>query len=182
MKYVALLRGINVGGKNKLPMSELRACLEALGFSDVSTLLNSGNALFETSRSTSADIAHMIEQTLKETLEFDSAHINVLVLSERELRTVLDSAPAGFGKHPKEYHSDVVFVIHGEPAAVAREFTCNPDVDTLWVGKGAVFYRRLSSQRTKSRLSNIVGKPVYKNLTIRTWNTVTKILARMEAT
>lgn len=63
MNYVALLRGVNVGGKNKVSMSELKVCFEDLGYQNVSTYINSGNILFTSSKSAAA-LAKEIEATL----------------------------------------------------------------------------------------------------------------------
>lgn len=179
MKYVALLRGVNVGGKNKIAMSDLKVCLEKLDFTEVSTLLNSGNAVFTSAEDDSKKLAAQIEKALIDNFHFDSELIRVLVLSQPQLRSVIESAPQGFGTKPELYHSDVAFLIEGDADEVAREFSCNPIVDTMWVGQGAVFYQRLSTQLTKSRIGKIIGKPIYKLLTIRTWNTVNKLYIRM---
>lgn len=179
MRYALLLRGVNVGGKNKIAMSDLRDCLEKLGFSEVSTLLNSGNAVFTSGEQDTKQLASQIEKVLIDDFEFDSELIRVLILSKEQLKKVIASAPKGFGEQPETYHSDVAFLIEGSAAQVLNEFVCNPEVDTVWAGESAVFYQRLSSQRVKSRLSKIIGKPIYKLLTIRTWNTVNKLYQRM---
>ncbi len=168
-----------MGGKNTLPMAELKLCLEKLGFSEVSTFLNSGNALFSTDEKSAEKLARQIEAALLQTFTFDSDLIKVLVLSRDELRAVIQSAPKDFGKHPETYHSDVAFLMTGNADEAVSKFVCNPEVDTVWAGRGVIFYQRLSSQRTKSRLSKIMARPIYKSLTIRTWTTVNKLYQRM---
>lgn len=180
MKYVALLRGVNVGGKNKIAMSELKVCLEKLGYDNVTTYINSGNVLFSSSK-TSAELAEQIEEALVKGFKFDSELIKVLVLSDAQLEKVIQSAPKGFGTHSETYHSDAVFLIGQSVESAIGEFEIHPEVDRLWEGQGMVYFQRLSAKRTKSRLSKIVMKPIYKSMTIRSWNTVLKLQQRLES-
>lgn len=179
MNYLALFRGVNVGGKNKLSMAELKVCLEELGLVNVRTYINSGNAIFESEERADA-IGSKIEQALVKTFELDSALIKVLVVSEKQLASVINDAPKGFGEAPDVYYSDVAFLIGVDAKEAFDAFELNPEVDAIWLGKGVVYYRRLGAMRTKSRLSRIIGKPVYKSMTIRSWNTAKKLLALLE--
>lgn len=181
MQYIALLRGVNVGGKNKVSMAELKLCFEDLGFENVSTYINSGNILFSSPKSSRA-LAKEIEATLIKKFKFDSEIIKTLVISRTQLKQVIDSAPSGFGKSPTKYHSDAVFLIGVTVADAMMDVELHPDVDAAWPGEGMVYYRRLSAKRTKSRLSKIIGKPVYKSMTIRSWNTVLKLYDRLSQT
>lgn len=180
MKYVALLRGINVGGKNKVAMAELKSCLELAGYANVKTFLNSGNVVFSSESFDQQEIAKHIEQLLIKYFTFDSDLIKVLVLSEEDLQQVVSGAPKNFGKEPGLYHSDVVFLIGLKPETVADHFVLNPEVDSIWQGTKVFYFRRLSDLRTKSRLNQIIGKPSYKSMTVRTWNTVVKLVALLE--
>lgn len=176
--YLALLRGINVGGKNKIPMRELRLCLEKLGCMNVRSYIASGNVIFE-SNETPAEIAKMIEQTLPEKFKLDSDIIKILVLTRTQLKSVIDHAPLGFGKEPTKYHSDVIFMMDITPDEALRIFNPREGVDTIWRGDLAIYSQRLSEQRTKSRLSKITASPLYKSMTIRNWNTAIKLLNLM---
>lgn len=179
MKYVALLRGVNVGGKNKLSMAELKVALEALGLTKVTTLLNSGNVMFEANND-AKKLARQIEASLLKTFTFDSDLIKILLVSERELKNVIEQAPKGFGSQSSRFHSDVVFIMEGTVKQLMAEVEVNPAVDKAWPGKGVAYYQRLSEQRTKSRLGKIIAKPIYKSLTIRSWNTVLRLRQKME--
>jgi uncharacterized protein (DUF1697 family) len=95
-KYVALLRGINVGGKNKVPMAGLRKCLEELGFSNVSTYIASGNVIFESDKRPE-EIKTLMEAALPKSFKLDTELIKVLVLSRKELQAVIKNKPKGFG-------------------------------------------------------------------------------------
>jgi uncharacterized protein (DUF1697 family) len=176
MHYLALFRGVNVGGKNKLSMAELKICLGDLGLKNVTTYINSGNALFESDES-AEKIARTIEATLVKKFRFDSELIKVLVLSKNKLAEIVSEAPEGFGQQTDIYYSDVAFLIDVKAKEAFDAFELNPEVDAMWLGKGVVYYRRLGAKRTKSRLSKVIGKPVYKSMTIRSWNTTAKLFA-----
>jgi uncharacterized protein (DUF1697 family) len=175
MNYLALFRGVNVGGKNKLSMAELKVYLGELGLKNVRTYINSGNALFESDKP-GATVAKEIEATLVKKFKFDSDIIKVLVLSEEQLAGVVNGAPEGFGKEPGTYYSDVAFLIDVDAEEAFKAFELNPEVDAMWLGEGVVYYRRLGALRIKSRLSRVISKPIYKSMTIRNWNTTVKLL------
>lgn len=181
MKYVVLLRGINVGGNNKVPMAELRKCLEDLKFSNVSTYIASGNAIIESEKSPT-EIKDAIETALPQCFALNTELLKVLVLTQQQLQAVVDNRPSGFGEQPDIYHSDVIFLMDISPDQVLPVFSPRDGVDTIWPGKGVMYSQRLSAQRTKSRLGTIVGTPQYKSMTIRSWNTVTKLLGLLHET
>ncbi len=173
--YVVLLRGINVGGKNKVPMADLRKCLEELKFSNVLTYIASGNVVLETDNH-SSKIKAQIERVLPTNFKLDSELIKVLVLSQSQFQAVIDNKPKGFGEHPDTYHSDVIFLMDIDSYQAMAVFDPREGVDKVWPGDGVIYSQRLSSKRTKSRLSKIVGTPAYRSMTIRSWNTTTKLL------
>jgi uncharacterized protein (DUF1697 family) len=178
--YVVLLRGINVGGKNTISMAELKGSLEELGYKTVASYINSGNILLDSDQ-THQQIASCIEELLPLKFKLDSSIIKVLVLDEAGLRAVVDHAPKGFGAEPAKYHSDVVFLMGITAEEALPVFSPKEGVDRIWPGQGVVYSQRLSAQRTKSRLNKIVGTPAYKSMTIRNWNTTTKLLSLLEA-
>ncbi|QQR37497.1 DUF1697 domain-containing protein [Devosia oryziradicis] len=173
--YLVLLRGINVGGKNKLPMAALRSFLEDLGFENVSTYIQSGNAIVQSDLG-AASIASKIEKELVSAFELDSDLVKVLVLGRSQLKAVVDDRPRGFGDEPDKYHSDAIFLMGLSPKEALTAFSPLEGVDTLWPGKGVIYSQRLSAKRTKSRLNRMMASPLYKSMTVRTWGTVTKLL------
>ena len=177
--YLALLRGVNVGGKNKVSMSDLRNCLTEVGFSNVSTYIASGNVILESNK-TPDKIKAQLEQALVKNFKLDSELIEVLVLSLNQLRAVVAHKPKGFGEQPDKYHSDAIFLMGIGAAQAMAVFDPREGVDKIWPGNGVIYSQRLSSQRTKSRLSKIMGTPAYKSMTIRNWNTTTKLLNILE--
>lgn len=173
--YIVFIRGINVGGKNKMPMASLKACLEHLGFSRVSTYIASGNVILESDKR-AGEIRTRIEETLPERFKLDDELVRVLVLTLDQFQTVMANKPEGFGEQPEKYHSDVIFLMGIEAARVMPLFRPREGVDKVWPGKGVIYSQRLSAQRTKSRLKEIMAKPEYKFMTIRNWSTTTKLL------
>jgi len=177
--YVVLLRGINVGGKNKVPMAALRGCLEELGFSDVSTYIASGNVVLRSKKGAKA-VRAQVEKVLPERFDLDDELVKALVLTLDQLRAVVEDKPAGFGEKPGEHHSDAIFLMGIDAAEAMAVFAPREGVDEVWPGDGVIYSQRLSAQRTKSRLNRIMSSPLYKSMTIRNWNTTTKLLDMLE--
>ena len=173
--YVVLLRGINVGGKNKVSMAGLKGLLDELGFTNVKTYIASGNVVLK-STSRAEQIRAQIEQTLPHRFKLDSELIKVLVLTRDQLQDVIDDKPKGFGERPARYHSDAIFLMGIDSRRAMSVFSPREGVDKVWPGNGVIYSQRLSSLRTKSRLSRIVATPAYKYMTIRNWNTTTALL------
>jgi uncharacterized protein (DUF1697 family) len=175
-----LLRGINVGGKNKVPMSRLRQLLEELGYSNVATYIASGNVILSSDRSPGA-IKRQIEAALPKVFPLDSELIAALVLSRAQLRAVVNRKPNGFGEHPETYHSDAIFLIGIDAATAMQVFDPHPEVDRVWPGDGVIYSQRLSAKRTKSRLNKAITTPLYKSMTIRSWSTTMALHELLEA-
>ena len=176
-EYLALLRGINVGGKNLVKMADLREAFESMGFGEVATYIASGNVLFEAPRQKREELAGGIESKL--TKRFDT-ELKVVLLTPAQLSGVVDGAPRGFGGD--EHRCDVVFV--RKPLTVKKAFGAlefREGVDRAWEGTGVLYLSRLDAKATTSRLNKIASTPEYKNMTIRNWNTTTKLLALMES-
>jgi uncharacterized protein (DUF1697 family) len=172
-RYAVLLRGINVGGRNKISMTDLRAVLEDAGYAKVSTYIQSGNVALE-SDAPRATLESDIEALLTEHLESPPV---VVVRSHRQMRAVIDKAPAEFVARTEDHHRDVVFLKSPLNAAKAmRVVQIRDGVDDAWPGPGVVYFTRLSAERTKSRMGRIIGTPEYKLMTIRNWTTTTKML------
>jgi len=178
---VVLIRGINVGGKNPVPMAGLRACLEELGCTSVSTYIASGNAIVDSAVPVKK-LAAALEEELPRRFALHDELVKVLVLTSKKLHSVIADRPAGFGDQPDKYHSDAVFLMGGLAIDEAMSvFDPREGVDAVWPGNGVIYSQRLSAERTRSRLSKIVGTPPYKSMTIRSWQTTTKLAALLDA-
>jgi uncharacterized protein (DUF1697 family) len=173
--YVILMRGINVGGKNKISMAELKSFLEELGFRNVITYIQSGNVILQ-SELDAETIRQKVEASLPSRFKLDSTMVKVLVLTRKQLQRIVANKPKGFGDQPEKYHSDAIFLMGVDATQAMAVFSPREGVDEVWAGEGVIYSQRLSAQRTKSRLGRIVGTPVYQSMTIRNWNTTTKLL------
>jgi uncharacterized protein (DUF1697 family) len=177
--YLILLRGINVGGRNKIPMKALREHLEDLGYQQVSTYIASGNVLLSASASPE-EVGEEIEAALVEKFDLDDELIKVLVLTPEQLYSVVTLKPEGFGEQPEKYHSDAIFLMDIDAETAMTAFRPREGVDEVWAGDGVVYSQRLSSELTRSRLSAVVASPLYKSMTIRSWNTTMKLFERVQ--
>ncbi len=176
-RFVALLRGINVGGKNKVPMADLREVFEALGYDGVSTYIQSGNVIFSAT-GRPADLEDAIEIGLERRFGFP---LVVVVRSERQLRAVVDTAPPGFGQDADTYYSDAVFLKAPLTAGELLELMPRREgVDEAWAGTGVLYFQRLGAERTKSKMGRIAALPEYQLVTIRSWATTTKLVALLD--
>lgn len=176
-RYIALLRGINVGGKNRMKMADLRECLHGMGARDVRTYIQSGNVLFCAPKQDVQKLTQKIELLLTKKFSYPS---RVLVLSEESFTEAVQDAPQNFGTEPKSYRYDVIFLIEPLTAEEAiNAITLTEGVDTVHCGTHALYFSRLISKASQSRLVKIVTLPLYKNTTIRNWNTTTKLLQMM---
>lgn len=176
-QYVALLRGINVGGKNIIKMVDLKECFEDLGFTEVRTYIQSGNVIFSATELSNNKLNIQIEKALSVNFNYDAS---VVLRSQKQLKQVVHMAPEGFGESPTKYRYDVLFL--KEPLSSAEAFElipARPGVDQIYQGSGVVYCSRLTSKATQSRVSKLISMPIYKNITIRNWNTTTKLMQLM---
>ena len=173
MRYLALLRGINVGGKNIVKMSDLRRLFEGLGCKDVTTYIQSGNVLFESTIKDAATLSASIERGLEDEL---SGHFPVVVLNARQLQRVTRNAPSGFGEDPTQYRYDVVFVRPPYRAAlILPTVSLKSGVDQAFEGNGVLYLKRLTLRATESHLSRVTRNAAYGSMTIRNWRTTNEL-------
>jgi len=176
--YVALLRGINVGGKNLIKMPALRASFEANGFADVVTYIQSGNVLFSSPERRAVELTGRIEAMLAETFGYQAV---VVVRDRRQMRAVVARAPEGFGAEPTRYRYDVIFLKEPLTAKAAIESVpAKPGVDEAHAGIGVLYFSRLIARASESRLNRIISSPIYASVTIRNWNTTTTLVRMMD--
>lgn len=177
-QYLALLRGINVGGNNIIRMTDLMACFEQMGFADVATYIQSGNILFRAGKQDRAELTDKIQRVLSDTFHYNS---RAVVITHRQLKRVVEDAPRQFGKDAALYRYDVIFLKDPLTAKAAMKSVSVKDgVDRAYEGKDVIYFSRLIAKATQSCLAKIITLPVYQNMTIRNWNTTTKLLALMD--
>ena len=172
-KYIALLRGINVGGKNIIKMEQLKQVFDEMGFFDVKTYIQSGNVIFRTSKNDKLMLTERIENQLQKSF---SCEIKTLVITANDLKETIEFAPENFGSEPEKFRYDVWFLL--PPAKVndvVSKLCLREGVDLLHAGNNVIYTYRLTSQMGKSHFSKIIQTQIYKYLTIRNWNTTKKL-------
>lgn len=175
-RYIALLRGINISGKNKIPMAELKAGFTELGFAEVATYLNSGNVIFLSAIDDIDTLSNKIKLLIKDRFGLD---IPVFVLSQELLEDIVNHAPDWWGDDSKEIYDNLIFIMPPLSYEKFYEEIGNPneEYEKSYHYKNAVFWSfcrkdyRKTNWWSKTANSNISG-----DITIRTANTVRKIV------
>jgi len=176
MIYVALLRGINVGGKNKIDMKQLKETFEQIGMKAVVTYINSGNVIFNDDQHTVPELTDLIETAIKKDFHFD---IRVLIRSIRDLENTMKSLPESW-KNDEDMKCDILFP--GEEfdrETVLDEMQVKPFIDTVIYTPGAILWSVARKDVTRSGIVKIVGSSLYKSMTVRNVNTFRKLYAIM---
>jgi len=167
MKYIALLRGINVGGNRKVEMKRLKSLFESLGYTNVTTYLNSGNVIFE-SDTKQETLQNEIPKTLKKKFGFE---IQTLIKSEKEVKKIADAIPKNW-KNDFEQKTDVAYLFPEidskktiDELPIKKEF-----IDMRYV-KGAIIWNLMKKDYNKSHLNKIISLKQYQLMTLRNVNT-----------
>jgi uncharacterized protein (DUF1697 family) len=171
MRYVALLRGINVGGNSIIKMAELKDCVARLGHDDVRTYIASGNVLFQSRERNGAKLDAELEHALETRFALP---VRVVVRSARELHRIAERIPDAWLDAP-ELRVTVAFLLRGNDArAIARTLTPKAGIDDVVTAPGALIWSIRRDALTRTGLK-LVGTDVYKQMTLRNLNTTLKL-------
>jgi len=174
MKYIALLRGINVGGKSKVKMSELKICFENLGLEDVRTYINSGNVIFTTVKMDTQILAKEIEIEIEKVFNF---HVSVVVIDEFKYKKMIASAPKGWGeKDGWKYNSLFLIPPYNIDEIMTDIGELKPDIEAVQAGDGVIYQALLFTSFGKTTSGKLASRASYQKITIRNWNTSKKLL------
>ena len=179
MEYVALLRGINVGGNNKVVMSELREQIEAAGFTNVRTYINSGNLLFETAADASReDVAQTVEDILARHYDFP---IRLALLTAQDYLAQLAELPDWW--HGEVARRDALFYTRGLDRDHVRERIEAMELgdEAVHFGEHAVFWGKFDEKSFLKTAyhKRLLREDFYRQVTIRSGSTVEKIAAML---
>ena len=166
-RYVGLLRGVNLGSKNRVAMGELRALVESLGHTDVSTFIQSGNVLFTTSK---AITAKSFESAIDKELGID---ITVVLRTASELKTVVNANPF---KDVDLSKLHVGFMANKPAASVVKTLDADQFAPEAFVVQRREVYLHLPNGMGRTKLPAYLDRRLKVPTTIRTWKTVTKLL------
>ena len=178
MVYVALLRGINVGGKNKVDMKQLKAVFEDAGMTSVRTYINSGNVIFTSRIRSRARLTEVLEEAIARKFGFT---IGVLVRDRESMRAVVKALPQTW-VNDATMRCDVMFLWDDVArASVVKELPIKPEIEELKYVAGALIWRVDRENVTRSGLVKLVRSPLYKRMTIRNCTTARKLVELMDA-
>ncbi|HAM81842.1 DUF1697 domain-containing protein [Ornithinibacillus bavariensis] len=178
MIYVALLRGINVGGKNKIDMKLLKKTFERVGMNDVVTYINTGNIIFSNKDVSKIELSHILEEAISNDF---GLQIKVLVRSIDDVSGVINAIPNTW-RNDKEMSCDVIFLWDEiDDESVLENLVIKPNIDTVKYVPTAIIWSVEKKNITKSGKSKLIGTKVYKQATVRNVNTTRKIYELMQA-
>lgn len=177
MMYVALLRGINVGGKNKVDMKKLKQAFEEAGMASVVTYINSGNIVFADDIHSKEQLTPLLEKAIYSHFGLE---IKVLIYSSEEFRKITEAIPESWS-NDSQMKSDILFLwqdVDGED--VMDSLVIKPEIDRVSYVPGAILWSVDRGHVTKSGMMKIVGSALYRRVTVRNVNTVRKIAALLQ--
>jgi len=173
-KYAALLRGINVGGKNTVSMPILKSAFENAGFLSVSTYINSGNVLFSTSCEDISELKQKCEKIIQDTF---SLTIPVMIITENTLDDVLAHAP-NWWDDDKEFVHNAIFLL--PPTTVEyilqKIGETNPELELISYHNQVIFWSAPRATFSRTKMTKLTSTADYNKITVRNANTTKKLL------
>lgn len=173
--FISLLRGINVGGNKKIKMADLRDLYASLGLRDTKTLLQSGNAVFQTEISDKAQIKSLLEDGIEKQYSFD---VQIILRTPDELQSVVDQHPFSEEQVDDPGKISIVY-LEDVPTqeAVADLIESNEGREIIFPQSGHELYIFYADGKGKSKLDNSrIERKLQVTATARNWNTTNKLL------
>ena len=175
--FVALLRGVNVGGNNMIKMSELKLSFEKLGFTQVSTYINSGNIIFRSKETDPRKLERKIEQMLVKDYELDS---KVVVRSVVEMETLVKNLP----KHwdgDSNWRYNVMFLRHTiDSEDIVAELQFKNDIEQVVYCPGALLWSAQATSLNQTSMQKLSSRKIFREMTVRNLNTTKKLCELMK--
>jgi uncharacterized protein (DUF1697 family) len=175
--FVALLRGVNVGGKNMISMSSLKQSFEEMGFTAVATYINSGNIIFKSKEADARKLERKIEQMLSRDYELDS---KVVVRSLSEMEKLVESLPRNW-KGDSEWRYNVIFLRHSiDSEETLGELEVKQDIEEVVYRPGTLLWSVQASEVTRTSWVKLPSRKIFKDMTVRNLNTTRKLYELMK--
>ena len=175
--FVALLRGVNVGGNNMISMSSLKQSFEKMGFTDVSSYINSGNIIFKSKEADARKLESKIEKMLVKEYELDS---RLVLRSLAEMETIVNGLPKTWTGDSK-WRYNVIFLRHTiDSEKILGELEVKKDIEEVVYCPGALFWSAQVSELTRTNMLKLSSRKMYQDMTIRNVNTTRKLLELMK--
>jgi uncharacterized protein (DUF1697 family) len=177
--YVALLRGINVGGNNVIPMSALVKTFERMGLDSVETYIASGNVLFRTGPSDLRGLEARIERALSKAHAYDA---RVVLRSHDEMARHVEELPRAWKRPDPKMRYNVLFLRHEiDSDSIVEGLAPKPDIEQVWYRPGVLYWSAHTGDLARTSMAKLASKTIYKHVTVRNLNTTRKILDLMNA-
>jgi len=175
--FVALLRGVNVGGNNMISMSSLKKSFEALGFPHVTTYINSGNIVFTTKEKDARKLEKRIEQMLSKEYELSS---RVVVRSLPEMEQLVKDLPRSWSADSR-WRYNVIFLRHSiDSEAILADLPANSDIEEIVYRPGALLWSAQATEMNRTNLAKLSSRKVFQDMTVRNLNTTKKLCDLMK--
>jgi uncharacterized protein (DUF1697 family) len=175
--FVALLRGVNVGGNNMINMGALKESFREMGFVRVQSYINSGNIIFATKETDARKLEKKIEQMLSKDYELGS---KVVVRSVAEMEQLVESLPPSWGEDTRSRYN-VIFLRHTiDSEDILAEMPFQKDVEQLFYRPGTVLWSAEVSEITRSNMAKLSSRKMFQDMTVRNLNTTRKLCALMK--
>jgi len=175
--FVALLRGVNVGGNNMISMSSLKKSFEAIGFTQVSTYINSGNIIFNAKESDARKLEQKIERMLVKDYELSS---KVVLRSLLEMEKLVQSLPRDWDGD-SSWRYNVIFLRHTiDSEDILAELPANSDVEQVVYRPGTLLWSAQVDQISRSKMAKLSSRKLSQEMTVRNLNTTKKLYELMK--
>lgn len=179
MIYVALLRGVNVGGKARVEMAKLAATFQSLGYKNVRTYINSGNVVFTAPEADPTMLAVTVESAITARFQLE---VPVVVRTKPNIDALVAAIPEEWANGEIQ-KTDVLFLWSAiNQPSIKDQFKIKPDIERLLYVDGALVWNVDRAHINQGTMLKIVGTATYKQVTIRNINTVRKLAAIMAET
>lgn len=175
MQFIILLRGVNVGGKNRVPMSDLKQLLTNAGFSNARSHINSGNLIVESEKDREQDVLEKCRKILSDHFSFP---VEVVIISADKYQKELANVPKWWGEN-KLYRHNALFLVPSVDNKESSKLSSmiNENYEKIYIGELAIFWSSSFKENYgKTYYSKLMGNPLYKQVTIRNRNTTLKLL------
>ena len=175
--FVALLRGINVGGNNMIKMSALKVSFERLGFKDVSTYINSGNVLFKTKDTDARKVEKKIERMLADEYTLPC---KVVIRSAEEMASLVKKLPKDW-TGDKDWRYNVIFLRHTiDSKDIVAALKFKPDIEKVTYLPGTLLWSAHVKDLTRTAMLKLSSHKMFQEMTVRNLNTTRKLHELMQ--
>ena len=170
--FVALLRGVNVGGNNMISMRSLKESFETIGFSNVSTYINSGNIIFQSKEDDPRKLEKKIEQMLSSDYQLNS---KVVIRSLSEMEKLVKALPQSWNDD-SNWRYNVIFLRHSiDSEKILAEFPANSDIEEVLYRPGALLWSTQAKELNRSKIGKALSRKIFQDMTVRNLNTTRKL-------